>query len=99
MAVLKIVNRYGDGNYLDCKINDRFYTMKKYNAITPTPYYEPHFGWFIAEGWLSDDYELLVITHKVGNIGANEPSLDLLDLDVIEEFDFFTEGTWGSLQG
>ena len=60
------------GDFMDCKINGKFYSMERFRAIQSAPFYEPFFGWYVAEGWEDKD-TLLIIYHKVGETGADSP--------------------------
>lgn len=67
---LEIVSKVGD--FMDCKVNGEFYSMEKFRAIHQEPYYEPFFGWYVAESWICKG-TLLIIYHRVGEVGADKP--------------------------
>jgi hypothetical protein len=71
------------------------YTLRRNNAFTSTPFYEPFFGWFVAEGWdtlSGPDYNyangLLIIYHKVGEVDTNMPWLPVIDWSTHDGYDY-----------
>ena len=71
------------------------YALRRNNAFTSTPFYEPDFGWFVAEGWdtlSGPDYTrangLLIIYHKVGDEGTAMPWLPVIDWSTHDGYDY-----------
>lgn len=67
---LEIINK--NANFMECKINDQLYCTERFRPIGAEPFYEPFFGWYVAEGW-EHRGTLLVIYHRVGEVGADSP--------------------------
>lgn len=65
--------------FMDCKINGKFHQMRKEISISQAPYYEPFFGWYVAEGWqgMHGDPTLLIIHYKVGGVKAVAPEREV----------------------
>ena len=74
--------------YLECAIDGCWYQLQKFNAIPTEPYYEPFFGWFVAEAWEGDGC-LLILYHSVGPAGEDKPTKEV-DWSTINGADFFT---------
>lgn len=61
------------------KVKGKKLRATRANEIPATPFYEPFYGWFVAEGWTTRDNDgraegLVIIYHKVGEVGVNTPA-------------------------
>lgn len=76
---LKIIERSFSGGVATIELNGERKEVTRAREITANPFYEPFFGWFVAEGWNTKNcYDrcegLIIIYHKVGNVGENTPA-------------------------
>lgn len=79
-----------DRNFLSCKIDGVYHhDMRRETMFTETPYYEPFLGWYVSEGWSTRKNGMLVIHHKVGEAGTDEPTKKV-NWNRIDGFDYYT---------